>query len=157
AWTSMRCPAPPFPRTRWPTASAARSCCSTSWSRRRRRPRAPTRADPKEPDVNRPHSSRYALQLKMSLKIITVVAAGLLARTAAAQQPQIEVAPEQEHPQNPQTALPRETPVETPLGTGPAIVGSAIGGYGELTLNAPLGDSPGNAVVDLRRVVLFVG
>jgi len=103
-----------------------------------------------------PLASSCTFQMKMSLKIITGVAAALLARTAAAQQPQIEVAPEQE--QKPQTTtLPRETPVETPLGTGPSIVGSAIGGYGELTLNAPLGDSPGNAIVDLRRIVLFVG
>ena len=54
----------------------------------------------------------------------------------------------------PSTALPRETPIENPLGGAPAINGTAVGGYGELTLNAP---SNAPAVVDLRRFVLFVG
>ena len=94
-------------------------------------------------------SPRRAFQLKMRIKIVTALIP-LLAGTAQAQQPQIELPPEQ------QTSLPRETQVEVPL-HGAAAVGSAIGGYGELTLNAPLGDSPGNAVIDLRRVVLFFG
>ncbi|MEO8214953.1 MAG: hypothetical protein ABI560_17265 [Myxococcales bacterium] len=50
--------------------------------------------------------------------------------------------------------LPRETAVENPLGRAAAFSGTAIGGYGELTLNAP---SNGSAVVDLRRMVLYVG
>jgi hypothetical protein len=54
----------------------------------------------------------------------------------------------------PATGLPRETAIENPLGRAPAISGTAVGGYGELTLNAP---SNGPAVVDLRRFVLYVG
>jgi len=65
--------------------------------------------------------------------------------------PVIELPPEQDMPA---TALPRETSIENPLGRAPAISGIAVGGYGELTLNAP---SNGPAVVDLRRFVLFVG
>jgi hypothetical protein len=54
----------------------------------------------------------------------------------------------------PKTDLPRETAVENPLGRAPTIAGSALGGYGELTLNVP---SNGPGVVDLRRLVLFFG
>jgi hypothetical protein len=54
----------------------------------------------------------------------------------------------------PATNLPRETAIENPLGREPGTAGTAIGGYGELTLNAP---SNAPAVVDLRRFVLFVG
>jgi len=54
----------------------------------------------------------------------------------------------------PATGLPRETPIENPLGRAPAIEGSAFGGYGEMTLNK-LEGTP--AVVDLRRVVLYFG
>jgi hypothetical protein len=54
----------------------------------------------------------------------------------------------------PKLALPRETAIDTPLGDGPVLRGSAFGGYGELTLNAPKGSA---AVLDLRRVVLFFG
>src|SRR5262249_28508937 len=53
----------------------------------------------------------------------------------------------------PLTALPRETMIENALGARP-ITGSAFGGYGEITLNAP---SNGDAVVDFRRFVLFFG
>jgi hypothetical protein len=53
----------------------------------------------------------------------------------------------------PDTDLPRETPIENSLGRTRST-GSAVGGYGELTLNAP---TNGPSVVDLRRVVLFVG
>jgi len=65
--------------------------------------------------------------------------------------PSVELPPERDMPS---TALPRETPIETPLGGEPALTGTAVGGYGELTLNAP---ANGPAVVDLRRFVLFVG
>ena len=65
--------------------------------------------------------------------------------------PIMELPPERDMPS---TALPRETPIENPLGGAPAIYGTAVGGYGELTLNAP---SNAPAVVDLRRFVLFVG
>jgi hypothetical protein len=54
----------------------------------------------------------------------------------------------------PITALPRESAIENPLGRAPAIAGSAFGGYGELTLNAP---SNADAVIDFRRFVLFFG
>lgn len=53
----------------------------------------------------------------------------------------------------PQTALPRESNIETALARAP-MSGSAFGGYGELTLNAP---SHGTAVIDMRRLVLYFG
>jgi len=62
--------------------------------------------------------------------------------------------------QGPVTALPRETAVENALGRGGLLQGSAFGGYGELTLNAPgkyVLDSPPEATIDLRRFVLFFG
>lgn len=92
-----------------------------------------------------------------------------LARPAAAEEPRpappVSAAPADVEPsrpgartpaldkQAPATSLPRETAVETALdshGSG----GSAIGGYGELTLNAP---TNGPGVIDLRRFVLFFG
>ena len=54
----------------------------------------------------------------------------------------------------PETELPRESAIENPLGRAPAMSGSAFGGYGELTLNAP---SNASSVVDMRRLVLFFG
>jgi hypothetical protein len=65
--------------------------------------------------------------------------------------PVMELPPERDMPV---TALPRETPIENALGRESAVAGTAVGGYGELTLNAP---SNGPAIVDLRRFVLFVG
>jgi len=65
--------------------------------------------------------------------------------------PVMDLPPERDMPV---TALARETPIENPLGGAPAVAGTAVGGYGELTLNAP---SNGPAIVDLRRFVLFVG
>ena len=53
----------------------------------------------------------------------------------------------------PETELPRETPIENALQPR-ATSGSAFGGYGELTLNAP---SNAPAVIDLRRFVLYFG
>jgi len=58
------------------------------------------------------------------------------------------------HRLTPETELPRETAVETALDRNRSASGSAFGGYGELTLNAP---SNGPAIVDLRRFVLFFG
>ena len=55
----------------------------------------------------------------------------------------------------PQMALPRESAIENPLRQ--RVVDSqrhGLGGYGELTLNAP---AIGPSVIDLRRFVLFVG
>jgi hypothetical protein len=54
----------------------------------------------------------------------------------------------------PQMTLPRETAIENPLRQITSASATAIGGYGELTLNAP---SIGPSVIDLRRLVLFVG
>jgi hypothetical protein len=74
----------------------------------------------------------------------------------AAAQPQITLPPDEPKQAIPRPAvfqLPRETQIEVPLDQ-PAMQGTAVGGYGELTLNAP---SNGPAVVDLRRLVLYVG
>ncbi|HVV52142.1 MAG TPA: hypothetical protein VHO06_20910, partial [Polyangia bacterium] len=54
----------------------------------------------------------------------------------------------------PAMTLPRETAIENPLRQIASASATAIGGYGELTLNAP---AIGRSVVDLRRLVLFVG
>jgi hypothetical protein len=72
------------------------------------------------------------------------------ATAPAAAGPAVEMPPEQDMPA---MELPRESAIENPL-RRPAISGTAIGGYGELTLNAPEGQP---AIVDLRRVVLYVG
>jgi hypothetical protein len=95
--------------------------------------------------------------MRMKLRIVLNYIAPLLAFTAfvaalpaSAQQPP----PAQQPPAPPAIELPRETAIENPLGRGEAISGTALGGYGELTLNAP---SNAPAVVDLRRLVLFVG
>ena len=53
----------------------------------------------------------------------------------------------------PLTALPRESAIENAIGRA-AIAGSAIGGYGELTYN---NRSDADAVIDMRRFVLFFG
>jgi hypothetical protein len=90
------------------------------------------------------------------MNINITVAALLSCSTAAFADPQIELPPEE-----PQRAfrhpgaidLPRESQIEVPLAQ-PAMQGTAIGGYGELVVNAP---SNGPAVVDLRRLVLYVG
>src|SRR3954470_21610466 len=73
-----------------------------------------------------------------------------------AQEPPVTSAPaDAVHPEDqPPTALPRETAIENPLGRAGAISGSAFGGYGELTFNAP---ANGPSVVDMRRFVLFFG
>jgi hypothetical protein len=55
----------------------------------------------------------------------------------------------------PETPLPRETPIENPLGRAGAISGSAFGGYGEITFNSPSNNTP--STVDLRRFVLYFG
>ncbi len=84
-----------------------------------------------------------------------VVGALLIGAQAAFSQPRIEL-PEEEPPRpvaQPKLKLPRETAIEVPLDE-PAMIGSALGGYGELVLNAP---SNAPTVVDLRRLVLYVG
>jgi hypothetical protein len=68
------------------------------------------------------------------------------------QGPVIELPSERDMPQ---TALPRESAIENPLRQeSSSTSATAIGGYGELTLNAP---AIGPSVIDLRRLVLFVG
>src|SRR3954462_5132762 len=67
------------------------------------------------------------------------------------QGPAIELPSERDMPQ---MALPRESAIENPLRQESAATATAIGRYGELTLNAP---SVGPSVIDLRRLVLFVG
>ena len=98
-----------------------------------------------------------------NLRILSVVL--LLATTASAQPSapapptgEPSVAPADPPPpaparKAPATALPRETTIEAAL-DAPPITGSAFGGYGELTLNAP---SNSDAVIDFRRFVLFFG
>jgi hypothetical protein len=82
----------------------------------------------------------------------------LCAEAAGAEGPTIELPPEEPQSKVPRPAalrLPRETAIEVPLDQqGMAGGTTAIGGYGELTLNMP-SNSP--AVVDLRRLVLYVG
>jgi hypothetical protein len=68
--------------------------------------------------------------------------------------PENTPAPETAHAASAEPDLPRESAIENPLGHGHTLFGSAIGGYGELTLNVP---SNAPAVVDLRRLVLFFG
>jgi hypothetical protein len=67
------------------------------------------------------------------------------------QGPVIELPSERDMPQ---MTLPRETAIENPLRQASSASATAIGGYGELTLNAP---AIGPSVIDLRRLVLFVG
>jgi hypothetical protein len=78
--------------------------------------------------------------MKMNITFNFICAAPLLlVATAAQAQPKID--------------LPRESQIEVPLDQ-PAMSGTAVGGYGELTVNAP---SNGDPVVDMRRLVLYVG
>jgi hypothetical protein len=69
----------------------------------------------------------------------------------AAAGPAIELPSERDMPS---MELPRETAIENPLRQASSATATAVGGYGELTLNVPSNDA---AIVDLRRVVLFVG
>src|SRR5579863_8170935 len=59
----------------------------------------------------------------------------------------------------PQMTLPRETAIENPLRQISSANATALGGYGELTLNTPSNSlvppHNGPATVDLRRLVLF--
>jgi hypothetical protein len=91
-----------------------------------------------------PAAATAALPAQAEPPAVTVPAATLEQPPVAAMHG--EKAPEME--------LPRESAIENPLGRAPAISGSAFGGYGELTLNAP---SNAPSVVDMRRLVLFFG
>jgi hypothetical protein len=91
----------------------------------------------------------------MFLLLLGSAAATAQEPAPSAQEPAVTSAPaDAVHPDQPQTALPRETPIENAVGRSAAMGGSAFGGYGELTLNAP---ANGPSVVDMRRFVLFFG
>lgn len=91
----------------------------------------------------------------MKLNVIFIFIA--FAARAAVAQPTINLAPDEPQPgipRPPVLQLQRETQIEVPLEQPGASGSTAIGGYGELTLNAP---SNGPNVVDMRRLVLYVG
>ena len=92
----------------------------------------------------------------MSPLLLASAAAFAQEPAKTAQEPPVTSAPaDTVHPEDqPQTALPRETAIENPLGRTSGISGNAFGGYGELTFNAP---ANGPSVVDMRRLVLFFG
>jgi hypothetical protein len=99
--------------------------------------------------------------MKLNVIFIFTVSAtlGVLTpATPALAQPNITLAPPDEPqpgiPRPPALQLQRETQIEVPLDQTGVSGSTAIGGYGELTFNAP---SNGPDVVDLRRLVLYVG
>ena len=101
------------------------------------------------------------MKLKIIFIFITVIPAAAVlvgAPGSAAAQPNITLAPPDEPqpgiPRPPILQLQRENQIEVPLDQAPPPSSTAIGGYGEVTLNAP---SNGPNVVDLRRMVLYIG
>jgi hypothetical protein len=108
---------------------------------------------------SRTTSSRTAaVDQPRALRPRALAAALLLALAAspAHADPQITLPPDEPAPAIPRPQafhLQRETQIEVPLDQSPTT-STAIGGYGELTVNAP---SNGPAVVDLRRLVIFIG
>jgi hypothetical protein len=101
--------------------------------------------------------------MKLNVIFIFTAAASLSAAVAIAlpstanAQPSITLAPDEPQPgipRPPLLQLQRETQIEVPLEQPGTSGSTAIGGYGELTLNAP---SNGPNVVDMRRLVLYVG
>jgi hypothetical protein len=62
--------------------------------------------------------------------------------------------PQRGIPRPPFLELPRENEIEVPLNEEPAASATAIGGYGELVVTSPSNEP---TVVDMRRLVLFVG
>lgn len=89
-----------------------------------------------------------------SRPLAVALALAALAGTARGEDVGKGDAPQPARPETPITDLPRESAVETSLGRSGSGAGNAFGGYGELTLSAP---SNGQAVVDLRRFVLYFG
>jgi hypothetical protein len=88
--------------------------------------------------------------------MIRILLIALCLPTVAAAQPKLTLPPDEVQPGIPRPKLlqlPRENQIEVPLDE-PAMKGTAVGGYGELTVNAP---SNGPAIVDLRRLVLYIG
>jgi hypothetical protein len=97
------------------------------------------------------------LNLIFIFTLFAVAAIDSFDARAAVAQPAITLAPDEPQPGIPRPPilqLPRETQIEVPLEQPGTSGSTAIGGYGELTLNAP---SNGPNVVDLRRLVLYVG
>src|SRR5439155_27274265 len=98
------------------------------------------------------------MKLKTIFIITLATLPSLFAARPAAAQPKIELPPDepkQAIPRPPLLQLQRESQIEVPLYEAPPSGSStAIGGYGELTFNAP---SNGPNVVDMRRIVLYVG
>jgi hypothetical protein len=91
----------------------------------------------------------------MKLNVIFIFT--LLTTSSAVAQPNITLAPDEPQPGIPRPPilqLQRESQIEVPLEQQGTSGSTAIGGYGELTLNAP---SNGPNVVDMRRLVLYVG
>ena len=91
----------------------------------------------------------------MKLNLIFIFT--ILGTTSAVAQPSITWAPDEPQPgipRPPYLQLQRETQIEVPLEQPGTSGSTAIGGYGELTFNAP---SNGPDVVDMRRLVLYVG
>lgn len=99
------------------------------------------------------------MQLKTIFIIISTLLPSLLPATVAFAQPKIDLPPPDEPrqaiPRPPLLQLQRESQIEVPLYEPPPPGSStAIGGYGELTFNAP---SNRPNVVDMRRIVLYIG
>ena len=91
------------------------------------------------------------------MKLKTIFIFTWLCSATAIAQPTITLAPDEPQPGIPRPPilhLPRESQIEVPLEQQGTSGSTAIGGYGELTLNAP---SNAPNVVDLRRLVLYVG
>jgi hypothetical protein len=94
--------------------------------------------------------------LKTIFKISTALV--MMAAPVGAQ-PQIALPPDEPKPaitRPPELQLQRETPVEAALAAPTPGANTAIGGYGEIVLNAPVEGERGT-VVDVRRLVLYVG
>jgi hypothetical protein len=95
--------------------------------------------------------------MKLNLIFIFTALGMVVANRPAVAQPQITLAPDEPAPGIPRPPilqLQRESQIEVPLEQQGVSGSTAIGGYGELTLNAP---SNGPNVVDMRRLVLYVG
>src|SRR5256885_15644899 len=103
------------------------------------RARCPLVAGRKSPSLTRRDATCYSGHVK--LKTIFIISWLILTTTAATAQPKIELPPEEPKPAIPRPPilqLQRESQIEVPLYEAPPPGAStAIGGYGELTLNAP--------------------
>src|SRR5205807_5212941 len=92
----------------------------------------------------------------LASRSLLLLAVALVAPATARAAPEIFI-PDDPKPLLPKPSgfdLPRETQIEVPL-DGPAITGTAIGGYGEIVLNAPMNGDP--TTVDVRRLVVYLG